>query len=93
MNKTQKRIIFAWMILVVLLFCFPHYHIVAKGTKIGAGLGFILTGPFERNYSIYAVVDTPLLAIMELMATAIAGVWFFITKDRPSQGDPPKCET
>jgi len=79
MNKAQRRILTAWSVVAVLLVCFPHFVHVRQGGRLDAGFGFILTGPFDRTW-FRAVIDTPLLIIMELVAAGVAGAAFFVKK-------------
>ena len=80
MNKAQRRILTAWVILATLVLLFPPYALdVGQGARRYHDFGFLLTGSFGQASS---TVNVGLLAVMELVIAGIAGVLFLVTKDR-----------
>ena len=86
-SKLQGWVLRVWSAVAVLLVLFPHFVVKRQGGVLDAGFGFLFTGPFERSWKVAAVVDTPLLLVMELVAAGLAAVGFFTAKGGGSKGE------
>ncbi len=74
MNKDQKLVIIALMILLVVILLFPPYQTVGKQSVINEGFVFILSPPDN------ATINIAQLVVQEIGAFILAGLAWLLFK-------------
>ena len=79
MNEKQRRVLIAAGAVVLVMLIYPPFHIRwGRGNARGAGYSFLWDVPVFG-----ASVDAALLAMQWAAVLIVAGIAFFVLKDKP----------
>jgi len=71
-NKWGRSVVTVWAVVAIILLLFPPFVYRPEGGAANVGWGFLFTGAFKTGVGSVAVVNVPLLALIETVLAAAA---------------------